>query len=352
MSSLPFRYVDFSAIMREIPRYVIYDVPTVNIGKAVLEVRKNMGIVPIITYLCVVVFVVSVVTRFVKLSTLPVHLRWEVYPVPHEKGKGHYGGSYLEEYEWWTKKRETSKLAELKVMIPEIILLAGVWEHNKKHWFRTFPFHFGLYLLGGLIALLAVGGVAGAFGMDVGPDGGAVGQVIHYLTLALGYTGLVLALIGSLALLVRRAFNADYREYTTGADFFNLVFFIAALVVALASRFTADLHFEGLRGFFQGLLTLNGSAIPQLGMLQSLEIVLASLLAAYIPLTHMSHFFTKWFTYHDVRWSDEPNLEGSGFDEKIAKQLESTVGWSAPHIAGDGRKKNWIDVVTSSGREE
>ncbi len=120
-----------------------------------------MGIVSIITYLCVVVFVVSVVTRFVKLSTLPVHLRWEVYPVPHEKGKGHYGGSYLEEYEWWTKKRETSKLAELKVMIPEIILLAGVWEHNKKHWFRTFPFHFGLYLLGGLIALLAVGGVAG-----------------------------------------------------------------------------------------------------------------------------------------------------------------------------------------------
>ncbi len=83
-----------------------------------------------------------------------------------------------------------------------------------------------------------------------------------------------------------------------------------------------DRHFANLRGFFQGLLTFDGSAIPQLSALQSLEIVLASLLVAYIPLTHMSHFFTKWFTYHDVRWSDEPNLEGSGFDEKIAKQLE------------------------------
>ena len=310
-----------------------------------------MGIVPIITYLSVIVFVGSVVIRFVKLSRLPVHLRWEVYPVPHEKGRAHYGGSYLEEHEWWTKTRQTSKLAELKVMLPEIILLAGVWEHNRKHWFRSFPFHFGLYLLAGLIVLLAMGGVATAAGLEVAADGSAVGKLIHYLTVAVGYAGLGLALIGSLALLARRVLNADYREYTTVADFFNLVFFIATLAVALLSRFTADLHFTGLRGFFQGLLTFDGSAVPQLTALQSLEIIFASLLVAYIPLTHMSHFFTKWFTYHDVRWSDEPNLAGSGFDEKIAKQLEYPVGWSAPHIGGDG-KKNWVDVVTSSGKVE
>jgi nitrate reductase gamma subunit len=338
--------------MQEIPRYVIYYLMLVINSRAPLEVRTNMGIVPIITYLSVIVFVVSVVTRFIKLSSLPVHLRWEVYPVPHEKGKGQYGGSYLEDYEWWTKPRQTSKMAELKVMLSEIILLAGVWEHNKKHWFRTFPFHFGLYLLAGLIVLLAVGGAGSAFGLHVVADGGVIGALIYYFTIVLGYAGLVLALIGSLALLARRTFNADYREYTTGADFFNLLFFIATLVLALFSRFTADLHFDGLRGFFKGLLTLNGSAVPQLTTVQSLEIVFASLLMAYIPLTHMSHFFTKWFTYHDVRWSDEPNLPGSGFDEKIAKQLEATVDWSAPHIRGDGKKKNWIDVVTSSGREE
>lgn len=311
-----------------------------------------MSIVLIVTCLSLVVFVASVLTRFIRLSRLPVHLRWEVYPVPHEKGKGKYGGSYLEEYEWWTKPRQTSKLAELKVMLPEIILLAGVWEHNKKHWFRTFPFHFGLYLLAGLIALLAVGGVATAAGVQVTADGGLFGALVYYLTMVLGYAGMGLALYGALALLLRRTFNADYREYTTGADFFNLLFFIAALVVALVTHYTVDRHFANLRGFFQGLLTFDGSAIPQLSALQSLEIVLAALLVAYIPLTHMSHFFTKWFTYHDVRWSDEPNLEGSGFDEKIAKQLEATVGWSAPHIRGDGKKKNWIDVVTSSGREE
>jgi len=293
-----------------------------------------MGIVAIVTGLAVIVFLASVLTRFIKIQRLPVHLRWEVYPVPHEKGKGHYGGSYLEEHEWWNKPRETSVLSELKVMIPEIILLAGVWEHNRKHWFRTFPFHFGLYLLAGLIVLL----IGGAFGVSLQP-----------LTMAVGYTGLGLGLIGALALFVRRAFNPDYREYTTGADYFNLLFFIVTIGVSLVTRFTVDPNFAGLEGFFHGLLTLDFGAVTLLP-LQQAEIVLAALLVAYIPLTHMSHFFTKWFTYHHVRWSDDPNSEGD-FDDKIAKELESKVGWAAPHIAGDG-KKNWIDVVTSSGKVE
>jgi len=302
-----------------------------------------MGIVPIITYLAAGIFVVAVLARFIKIQRMPVHLRWELYPVPHEKGKGSYGGSYLEEHEWWTKPRETSKLSELAVMVPEILLLAGVWEHNKSHWLRTFPFHFGLYLLMGLVGLLVVGGVAGAAGVEI--------PLLSQVTVAVGYAGLALALVGSLALLARRAFNADYREYTKPSDFFNLVFFIATLAISLAVRFTVDPVFEGLQGFFRGVLTFNGSVIPEFTVLQGLEIVLAVLLVAYIPLTHMSHFFTKWFTYHSVRWSDDPNLEGSGFDEKIAKNLQSKVSWSAPHIGGDG-KKNWIDVVTASGRED
>ena len=39
--------------------------------------------------------------------TLPVHVRWEIYPVQHETAaKVAYGGSYLEEIDWWEKKRE------------------------------------------------------------------------------------------------------------------------------------------------------------------------------------------------------------------------------------------------------
>ena len=60
----------------------------------------------VISWVLLAVFVVAFVLRTIRLAKLPVHLRWELAPVPHEKGKSHYGGSYLEEFEWWTKPRE------------------------------------------------------------------------------------------------------------------------------------------------------------------------------------------------------------------------------------------------------
>ena len=126
----------------------------------------------VVAYASVAVFVVSVVQRFLALQRLPLHLRWELYPVAHEKGRASYGGSYLEESDWWTKPRESSKLGELKVMVPEILLLAGVWEHNRGQWLRSFPFHFGIYMLAGLIFLLVVGAFASVAGIEVSPGGG------------------------------------------------------------------------------------------------------------------------------------------------------------------------------------
>jgi len=69
-------------------------------------------------------------------------------------------------------------------------------------------------------------------------------------------------------------------------------------------------------------------------------------LLAYIPLTHMSHFFTKWFMYHGIRWSDEPSFPRSKIEKRVQQVLNYPVSWSAPHIRGDG-KKTWVDVATS-----
>ena len=72
-----------------------------------------MSLLYIFCYACVAVFFTCVVMRFLKLARLPVHVRWELYPVAHEPGaKAKYGGSILEEPEWWTKPRKTSKLKE------------------------------------------------------------------------------------------------------------------------------------------------------------------------------------------------------------------------------------------------
>jgi nitrate reductase gamma subunit len=314
-----------------------------------------MNIAAIVAYLAAAIFLIAVISRFVKISRLPMHLRWELYPVAHEKGRSHYGGSYLEEPDWWTKKRESSVIGELKVMIPEILLLAGVREHNPKHWFFTFPFHFGLYLLGGLLVLLLVGGVAGAAGADLSPNAGLFGVLVYHLTYILGYLGLILALAGALALLARRTFDTDYREYTAPGDYFNLLFFIVTAGVALLHHLVADPSFVWLRAFFERLVTFNltmdGAAFGPRPGLMAAEIILGALLLAYIPLTHMAHFFTKWFMYHDIRWSDEPNIRGGKIEKKIQEMLNYPVSWSAPHIRGDG-KKTWAQVATEGVEEK
>ena len=42
-------------------------------------------------------FVIAVIGRFFMWSRMPIHVRWELYPVAHEAKKAHYGGSYMEE---------------------------------------------------------------------------------------------------------------------------------------------------------------------------------------------------------------------------------------------------------------
>jgi len=312
------------------------------------------SILLILSYASVAVFLAAVAYRAVKIARLPIHLRWELYPVAHEKGRVSYGGSYLEEPDWWTKPRQSSLFGQLKVMIPEILLLAAVWEHNRKHWFRSFPFHFGLYLSAGLVFLLLVGGVATAAGAKVSAAGGPVAAALYHLTYVTGYAALGLGLAGAVALLARRTFELDYSEYTKKADYFNLAFFVVTFVVALVAHAVTDPHFTTLRAYFARLVTFDfSSASSALALptgLSVAEIVLASLLLAYIPLTHMSHFFTKWFTYHHVRWSDEPNLPGGKIEQQVNEALRYPVSWSAPHIRGDG-KKTWADIATS-GLEE
>jgi nitrate reductase gamma subunit len=311
------------------------------------------SILLILAYAAVAAFLAAVVWRGVKIARLPIHLRWELYPVAHEKGRASYGGSYLEEPNWWTKPRQSSLFGELKVMIPEILLLEGVREHNKSHWLRTFPFHFGLYLLGGLVVLLLLGSAATAMGVTISGDARLLGRALYHLTYIVGHAGLGLGLIGAIALLVRRVSDLDYREYTKKADYFNLVFFVVTLAVALVAHATADPTFSGLRAFFVQLVTFDvaassGTAVPS--ALFAAEIVLGCVLLAYIPLTHMSHFFTKYFMYHDVRWSDEPSFKGGKIEQKVTEAMKYPVSWSAPHIRGDG-KKNWVDVATSGVEE-
>jgi nitrate reductase gamma subunit len=298
----------------------------------------------VVAYLGIVFFLLACVARFMMWAKMPMHMRWELYPVAHEGGgKASYGGSYLEETEWWTKKREVSLIGELKVMVPEILFLVALREHNKRLWTRSFPFHFGLYLVAGATALLIFAGLVVGYAPATVAE--PVGRVVGLIIPFLGGAGLVLGILGAIGLFIRRR-GRELRDYTAPADLFNLVFFILAFGVALVTFAGFDRDFSLVKTFVTNLVTFNLAPIGDGtgGLLVVISAVLLALLVAYIPTTHMSHFIGKYFAYHAIRWKDDPNLPGGKQEKTIEELLSRPVTWSAPHIGADG-KKSWLDVT-------
>ena len=64
-----------------------------------------MQLIPyVITYSAFLVFYAVIIYKCIRLVRMPLHLRWEIYPVPHEgEKKAKYGGSFFEEVMWWKK---------------------------------------------------------------------------------------------------------------------------------------------------------------------------------------------------------------------------------------------------------
>ena len=297
-------------------------------------------LIQVISYLSIVVAAVAVIAKVLRYATAPEHFRWELYPVPHEKGRSEYGGSYLEELDWWSKPRHSNIFNELKEMMLEIFFLKGVFHNNKRVWTLSFPFHFGLYLCIGWLVLLLPGGILSLSGVPVAGTEGVIGVIIFYLTSVFGYAGLVLAGLGAFGLLIWRLADRNQRPYNSPAEYFNLILVDFVVVVALIAHLTQDPGFSTMRGYVASLVTF--SRAPAYGFWIAAEIILISLLIMYIPLTRMSHFVAKYFLYHAVRWNDEPNTRGSVMEKKLMQSLQKKVGWSAPHIQTG---KSWGEVV-------
>jgi nitrate reductase gamma subunit len=306
----------------------------------------------LLCYLALIVFTIAVIVRIVSWSKLPMHLRWELYPVAHEPAaKVRYGGSFMEESEWWNKPRQLSRLGELKVMFPEILFLSAVKERNPKLWSRTFPFHFGLYLAGAAATLTLLAGIFRAVAPSLLVD--QAGQVARNVIVVLGVAGLGLGVAGALGLLHRRLTEPGLREFTVPADIFNLIFFVVAFGSGIVCFVVVDESAQKALDFAANLTSFNMVALPGAGLqlfLPTATVILLSLLIAYIPLTHMSHFVGKYFAYHAIRWNDEPNLGGGPQEPEIQRLLSYKVSWAAQHIRGEG-KKSWIDVALEDPTE-
>jgi len=294
------------------------------------------------------IFIIGCVGRAVQYAKLPIHLRWEVYPVPHEEpSRVAHGGSYFEDSDWWTKPRHRNLGGELRVMIPEILFLKGLWEFNRRLWLPSFLFHFGLYLLIGTAVLVGIG--SGLPLLVPSLAGGNLWIALAALYKITGYAGAILSVVGALLLLLRRATDQDLKNYTKPADFFNLIFFIVAFAVVAAGYVLRPSGSAGIGDVARGLFHFDAKVAVD-GLFGT-GLVLASALVAYIPFTHMAHFIAKYFTYHLVRWDDQPNVRGGSIEARVAQYLTYRPTWSAAHVGADG-KKTWVDVATTNPTQE
>jgi len=297
-----------------------------------------------VIYLSILVFAVACAVRGFQYARAPVHLRWELYPVPHEESdRVEHGGSYFETVDWWTKPAHFSLWGELKSMIPEIVFLKGLWEFNRELWFRSFPFHFGLYLLIVTVGLLAFDAILSIFApVAISAPLAIALQPVYHLT---GALGLALGILGAAGLLVRRLTDQKLKIYTTPGDIFNLLFFIVALGLLSAGLLSRPDSAPDMLTLSKGLLSFDASIeIP--GLLAA-GLFISAALVAYVPLTHMSHFIAKYFTYHSVRWDDSINRRGGSIEAKVAECLTYRPTWAASHIGADGNK-TWAQIATTN----
>jgi nitrate reductase gamma subunit len=295
-------------------------------------------------YLSAMLFILGVIVKVIRYEKNPLHLRWELYPVAHEKEKAGYGGSYLEEVDWLEAPRKKSLVGELKVMIPEILLLKAVHESNRKMWFVTFPFHLGLYCMAAFLILLFGAGVAAAAGFS-GPGGGVFSAILNLL----GICGVILSILGAAGLIHRRLMSDDLRNYTSPAHHFNLGLFLAAMGSMLLSWFANGLSFAPFQAFAARVIRFN--IHQELSLSTALPAILGAVLVAYIPWTHMAHFFMKYYLYHDIRWGDEPMTGASRAESKLRRVLNYKPTWAATHIRGDGRK-TWVEIASENPARE
>ena len=281
------------------------------------------------------VFLIVTVYRAVAIARLPVHLRWELAPIPHEKGKGKYGGSYLEEYEWWRKKQKKSFFAPLTYMAVEILLLRGVWKHNRRLWPLTFAFHTGIYLVFLMLLLSIVNAILMATNASA-----SVLDVFVTITSVVALAGYLLGGVGAISLLLKRLLDADLRAFNSTSKYFNLGFLLAVFASGVYSWFAVPDFALTLSRFIEGLVTLDTGLTVAFPL--SLHVILSSLFFLYLPFTDMIHFVAKYFTYHEIKWNDSP--KDARMEKELKELLAQPVSWSAEHIEADG-KKSWADLT-------
>ena len=286
-------------------------------------------------------------TAFIKIrkyiTSTPTHIRWELYPIPHEGPRAKHGGSYMEETEWWDKKHHAYHLGDLAALLMEVLFLEATFKHNRLLWYRTYPFHLGLYMLmGGAIILILVA-ILRMCGMD--PATSTFLWLVYGLINIMSIVGCLCLIGGGVGLIMRRLSDPGLRTFSTPEHYFDLGIFAFFGLTGFITWISNESFAALASDFVYNALTFNFVSLGSGGFV--LHMVIGFFLMLWIPITFMSHILLKYFFYHDIRWEDVATCTSKKRQEKIMEALQYKVTWAGPHMNPNQEDKNWVDIATS-----
>ncbi len=306
----------------------------------------GISILQIFVYISYIFITVLYAWRTVKYARMPMHLRWELYPLPREKDRD-YGGSYFEEIEWWKKPRQTSIMQDVIFIVKDYIYFMQYYGQNRRYWSVLYPLHIGFYLVFLLHVLMFIGGLVMVFNVPVAAESASFGvRFLYYITLVCGVAGIFIGALGCIGLLIKRIADKDQRAFTPPMYYFGYVFFLAMFVSGAVAWAFFDPTFSVYRHFWESLIRFQPVEIDAPTIV---HIVLFSLFLIYMPFTRAMHYITKFFMFFSVRWDDAPNFRGGKLENRLQKLLTHPVSWSAPHIQTG---KKWAEVATEVENKE
>ncbi|MCJ7522314.1 MAG: hypothetical protein MUP21_08895 [Dehalococcoidia bacterium] len=280
--------------------------------------------------------------RSIKYALMPVHLRWELYPVPHEGGSK-YGGSYLEEPEWWTKPRKKNIVKDILYIVKDYLTFFQYFQLNRAYWVVLYMWHVGFYLIVAFHGLVAIGALATIGGAEISSDSSNGGVLfLYYLTIVTGVAGFSLGCLGSVGVFIRRLTDRDLNAFASSKNFFSYVFYFCVFLSGFIAWAAFDTSFTAYREFYHAIFTLDMAVNVDAALVS--HAVLFAMFLIYMPSTQAMHYATKFFAYFAVRWNDSPNTRGSKVEAKLQELLKQPVTWSAPHLQTG---KDWVEICTN-----
>ncbi|MCX7781111.1 MAG: hypothetical protein N2491_09400 [Negativicutes bacterium] len=293
-------------------------------------------------YLAIAVFTVVTAYKVHAIMNMPRHLRWDLYPVPHQGPEG----SKYQKVDFYKLPKQFSLTHELKEMGEEIFFIKRAFLNNRKIWRGSYLLHLGFYIGTAWLALLVAGAVMEIAGVRVSAAGG-LASLIYYLTIAAGVASFVFGLAGTLWLFHLRVHDEEMQAVSDAVSYMNLGLMLLLFGTGFAAWLFADPTFALLRAQVAGLLTF--TAVPVQDSLIAWQMFWFSVFLLYLPFSRMMHFAAKYFFYHNIMWDDEPLKAGSDMEKDITGYLSYSVEWSARHIKHRG---NWAEQVASRPERE